>query len=87
MKAKEFNNLVTPKTNNKFGAPIGRNNINKVESEIINGQRYFKPIKTTTRRVYLCSCGYDKGGAYWGLGSPLYATYSKCGKIITYFRN
>ena len=24
------------------------------------------------RRVYLDSGGYDKGGAYWGLGKPLY---------------
>lgn len=26
-------------------------------------------------RVYLDSGGYDNGGAYWGLGEPLYHAY------------
>ncbi len=79
MNAKEFNALVAPKVNCKFGAPMGRRNRNTV------GKLEEAP-KTTTRRIYLCNGGYDNGGAYWGLGSPLYVTYSKCGKIITYHR-
>jgi hypothetical protein len=79
MKAKDFNALVTPKVNSKFGAPMGRYDKNCVG-------KHDEIPKTSTRRIYLDRGGYDNGGAYWGLGSPLYATYSKCGKIITYHR-
>ena len=79
MTTKEFNALVTPKVNTRRGAPMGRRNVNLIGKDE-------KIHKTTTRRIYLNYGGYDSGGAYWGLGSPLYATYSKCGKIITYHR-
>jgi hypothetical protein len=80
MKTSDFNKLVTPKVNCKFGAPMGRNNVQSIsDTDTIP--------KTTTRRIYLDMGGYDTGGAYWGIGSPLYVTYSQCGKIMNYFRN
>jgi len=79
MKRTDFNNLVTPKVNGKYGAPVGRCNINEMS-------KTDEIPKVTTRRIYLDSGGYDIGGAYWGIGEPLYVTYSKCGRIITYFR-
>lgn len=51
-----------PDVNSKYGAPMGRR-----ESNI-------KPTGRTVRlfRVRLNSGGYDDGGAYWGIGEPLY---------------
>jgi hypothetical protein len=36
-------------------------------------------------RVYL-SQGYDKGGAYWGTGAPLYEIYNNAGDFVRYLR-
>ena len=77
MEYKEFNKLILPEFNTKYGAKMGRSNVNNVVNEI---------PKTTTRRVYLDNGGYDRGGVYWGLGKRLYVTYSKCKLIITFFR-
>ena len=44
----------------KYGAPMGRG-----EDAPLVG-------KVRMRRVRLDSGGYDKGGAYFGLGAPLY---------------
>lgn len=45
----------------KYGAPMGRRDYGNTPE---NGIRLF--------RVYLDAGGYDNGGAYWGLGMPLY---------------
>ena len=47
------------KSYNKYGASMGR------RSERIDG-------KCHLQKIPLDSGGYDKGGAYWGLGEPLY---------------
>ena len=78
MKYADFNNLVTPKVSTKFGAPLGRNDINKVDI-----LELYPAV--TVRRVNFSSCGaYDIGGAYWGLGKNLYVIYSKCGTIVIF---
>lgn len=48
------------KVSSKYGAPMGR-------SELV-------PIlgKIRMRKVRVDSWGYDKGGAYWGVGCPIY---------------
>lgn len=46
------------------GAPMGR-------IELLPST----PVKLFLRHVALGSGGYDKGGAYWGLGEPLYVAY------------
>jgi len=86
MKAKDFNALVTPPCVCTFGAPMGRCNRNMLDVEEVAGYYFYEPVKKTTRRIPLDSGGYDKGGAYWGLGAPLYAEYSKDGRYIRYFR-
>ena len=48
----------------KYGAPMGRNGCRPLN--------FNAPLKFYLRRVPLNSGGYDSGGAYWGLGSPLY---------------
>lgn len=80
MKRAEFIKLVTPEVGTKYGAPMGRSNVMEVDilTEI---------PKVTTRKLEMCSTGdYDIGGAYWGIGEAMYATYSKDGEIITYHR-
>ena len=40
----------------------------------------------TLRRVYINSGGYDSGGAYWGLGDPLYYYEGPISDINGYVR-
>jgi hypothetical protein len=42
--------------------------------------------KFTLRRVPVDSGGYDRGGAYWGIGSPLYWYSNQAGTQEGYFR-
>lgn len=42
--------------------------------------------KFTLRRVRINSGGYDEGGAYWGLGAPLYWACCDTGSIDFFFR-
>lgn len=48
----------------KYGAPLGRHEYGHVSY----------PAKLS--QLYLDSGGYDSGGAYWGLGKPLYCAES-----------
>lgn len=53
----------TPRVNARYGAPMGRPN------------GHVDPDATgpfALQRVPIDSGGYDRGGAYWGLGEPLY---------------
>ncbi len=51
-----------------YGASMGRHNtITETES----------PIKFKLYQVRLDSGGYDNGGAYWGIGQPLYHAYGE----------
>jgi hypothetical protein len=66
-----------PETNvsSQYGAPMGRG----------GGRLSDLRGRVSVRRVRLNSGGYDKGGAYWGTGAPLfYATGSEEGEA--YFR-
>ena len=76
MKSKEIYQTIICDLNCKFGAPMGRSNA----GEKPNNQKVF------CRRVPLDAGGYDKGGAYWGIGSPLYVEYSADGTYIKFFR-
>lgn len=44
------------------------------------------PVKVTLRRVRLDSGGYDSGGAYWGLGEPLFWAGTEGGELDSFFR-
>ncbi len=57
----------TPPVSAKYGAPMGRAGRGEGEYE----------LTANAKPVYLVRCkldrgGYDSGGAYWGLGEPLY---------------
>lgn len=53
---------VLPRVASRYGAPMGR-------VDTLPGD-YAGPVRVA--RVRLNSGGYDSGGAYWGLGPPLY---------------
>jgi len=53
-----------PNVSSRYGAPMGRH----------TGPNYLETSegKLQLFRVPINSGGYDSGGAYWGLGQPLY---------------
>ncbi len=57
--------------NSNYGAPLGRH----------TGPDYLDAAagKVCLRRVTLNSGGYDKGGAYWGIGAPLWECLDRDG--------
>lgn len=55
-------NNPTPDVSSRYGAPMGR-----VGGMVDEGERLH------LQRIRINSGGYDAGGAYWGLGAPLYA--------------
>lgn len=52
----------TPPEDLRFGAPLGRPTFTPPRSA----------PRLYLRRIRLDRGGYDPGGAYWGLGAPLY---------------
>jgi len=61
----------------KFGSPMGRSNtgVRPDEGAIFDCA------------VPMSSCGaYDKGGAYWGIGSQLRVSYTKDLSYIEFYR-
>lgn len=55
-----------PNVGGPYGAPMGRRSYHtgKPDSE--------QPFKFSLQHVRLDRGGYDSGGAYWGIGRPLY---------------
>lgn len=49
---------------------------------------YAPPVtrQLALRRIRINSQGYDSGGAYWGIGQPLYWCGSDCGGVDMWFR-
>lgn len=65
----------TPKVSCKYGAPMGRPSHNVLTDK--QGRTFELTATTDARPFRLVRCplnsgGYDRGGAYWGLGAPLY---------------
>jgi hypothetical protein len=69
--------LVVPRVDTKYGAPMGRYSNTKEERP---GDK-----KLFVRLIRLTE-GYDKGGAYWGIGESLYAEFTKDITYIRFFR-
>lgn len=71
----------TPDVNCKYGAPMGRSATWSNDTGY-TGKMYLQ-------RIPLNNGGYDRGGAYWGIGMPLYAYTSAsdtCEEITGYIR-
>lgn len=77
---------IITKVNCKYGAPMGRPNVNNCPNEIVNGQVMQYVGKTFDCKITLNNGGYDKGGAYWGIGRELRCTYNKSLTYINFYR-
>lgn len=68
---------------------MGRADVGREPETIIRGNngRICKrdQVKVYQKRVPL-NQGYDNGGAYWGIGSPLYVRFTKDLTFIQFFR-
>ena len=73
--------------NSTYGAPMGRNDIDKRKEETVNGQLYRRYNGTLFDcAVPMIKGGYDKGGAYWGCGPQLRVSYTKDLSYIHFYR-
>lgn len=86
----KLSQIITP-VNSKFGAPMGRPNVGSQPVTVTRGRngRICKcdQVKVYQKRVPLVYDGaYDAGGAYWGIGSPLYVRFTKDLSYIEFFR-
>lgn len=80
MRSDNINRVIT-KVPTRFGAPMGRANIGSFPTGNSGG---CKP-KIYDKRVPLIE-GYDKGGAYWGIGSELRVQFSSDLSYIFFYR-
>lgn len=55
----------------KYGAPMGRRDF----STSFVALHCPEPVKLRLQRVVLDVGGYDQGGAYWGIGKPLWRAW------------
>jgi hypothetical protein len=62
----------TPPVNCTYGAPMGRLSRASLDTS----------ARLYLRRVRLDSGGYDSGGAYWGIGAPLWVAMDQDGDCI-----
>lgn len=67
--------ILTPEANCRYGAPMGRATISHYFDK--KGELISLAVMPDARpfhlvRIPLNSGGYDRGGAYWGHGEPLY---------------
>jgi len=65
-----------PKLNCKYGAPMGR------PSHAHPANAY----KVYVSEVRIDSQGYDRGGAYWGIGGPLFWVTDATGEFSYFLR-
>lgn len=66
-----FRDITTDQVSSRYGAPMGRHT-GPDFLDVESGKIYL-------RRVRINSGGYDSGGAYWGLGQPLYLAQDQDG--------
>jgi len=73
---KTIDKIIT-KLDCKYGSPMGRSNVGERPTD----------KKVFDCRVPMYSDGaYDKGGAYWGIGSQLRVSYTKDLLFIHFYR-
>ena len=88
---KTIDKIIT-KVDCKYGAPMGRHNIGQFPPTITSGPhcRIFK-CNNIKNKVFDCavpmlSGGYDRGGAYWGIGRQLRVSYTKDLTYVKFYR-
>lgn len=85
---KTLSKIIT-KVNTRYGAPMGRSNVGKQPLTITSGPNC-RILKKNQVKIYDSLVrlyeGYDKGGAYWGIGPPLRVRYTKDLSYIEFYR-
>lgn len=61
-----------PNVSTRYGAPMGRHTVGHLD---------MTPRSVRLFKVALDSGGYDSGGAYWGIGAPLYCAMDADGNM------
>jgi hypothetical protein len=75
------------KAYSKYGASMGRCDINTCNKQIVNGKVMYEIGKLFDRAVTLYEYGcYDKGGAYWGQGAQLRVEYNIDLTFVRFYR-
>jgi hypothetical protein len=71
------------------GSPMGRSNIGTRPKTITSGKNC-RIVKSNQTTIFDCkvplSDGYDKGGAYWGIGEELRVSYTKDLSYVEFYR-
>jgi hypothetical protein len=76
--------------NCKYGAPMGRSNVGTRPVTITSGSNC-RVVKRNQIKIFDCAVpmsegGYDKGGAYWGIGRQLRVKYTKDLSYVEFYR-
>lgn len=77
MKTQEIYNQILCKVSGKYGAPMGR---------ISAGPTPDTETRVFDRIVHLNAGGYDKGGAYWGIGETLRVRFTADRSFVEFYR-
>lgn len=77
----------------RYGAPMGRSNRFPFMYCIVETDRKYvvNPETKESKRIFdcavpMCDGAYDRGGAYWGLGSQLRVSYTKDLSYVEFYR-
>ena len=87
---KTIDKIIT-KLDCKYGAPMGRPNVGTRPVTVTSGKSC-KIYKCNQKKTFDCKVpmfsdsAYDKGGAYWGIGSELRVSYTKDLSYIEFYR-
>ncbi len=79
----------TPDVDCRYGAPVGRPSRRSFTDK--QGRTFQLELTEDAPPMHLVRCpldqgGYDRGGAYWGIGPPLYYYANSTGDITGYVR-
>lgn len=58
----------------KYGAPMGRRNVLPEDTN--------EPVRLRMVRLRFIDYAYDEGGAYWGIGNPIYFAKGEASDVI-----
>lgn len=78
---------IITKVSGKYGAPMGRPDVDKCKKEVVHDVTYTHHGKLFDCAVPMSSDGaYDRGGAYWGHGKQLRVQYNKDLSFVRFYR-
>lgn len=88
MRSDNLSRVITP-VNLRYGAPMGRPNVGKQPLTVTIGAncaiRKCNQVTVYDKRVRL-SDGYDKEGAYWGIGKELRVRFTADLSYVEFYR-